>query len=116
MLEHGLIDPNGTETTAGILMLSAEFGIFSLVVGTTVFTAAMVKSFASVHGVVDTGVGILELLNCHIAIQSPGGAVLQCNVEYQYTLKASINNETTTPSDVPYRRLYQLWVRIVSIV
>ncbi|WGR68761.1 MULTISPECIES: DUF5801 repeats-in-toxin domain-containing protein [unclassified Bradyrhizobium] len=94
--EAGL-SPNGSaaatdlETTTGGFAISATDGIKEIVVGGTAFTLAEIQAFGTTHGTVNTGEGVLTLTN--YSGDSFGGTV-----SFSYTLSATIDNDSATPT------------------
>ena len=91
VFEHGLVSGGDTsETATGSFAVSASDGILNVVIGGTTFTLAQVQAFNGTQSV-STGEGVLTLTG--YTGNSFGGTV-----SYNYTLSATIDNDSKVPS------------------
>ena len=97
--EAGLTSAGGTsETTTGMITVTAPDGIKSVTIGGQVFTVAEldVLTAGSPSAVIDTGEGELRITGISNKTGAPGAPV-SADVSYTYTLKVA--NTNATPAD-----------------
>ena len=98
VLEHGLVTTDNTHIATGSVLLASKYGVYRIVVGSTNFSEKQIRNFSSTTPTVDTGEGIIEFLSCTVTQETDSGVMQKCTVDYQYTLKAAIKNDTVVPT------------------
>ena len=98
VLEHGLVTTDNTHIATGSVLLASKYGVYRIVVGSTNFSEKQIRNFSSTTPTVDTGEGIIEFLSCTVTQETDSGVMQKCTVAYQYTLKATIKNDTVVPT------------------
>lgn len=98
VLEHGLVSPGNTHIANGFLKLTAKYGVYRIVVGSTNFSEKQIRAFNTTTPSVDTGEGILKFLSCTVIGETANGVMQEGIVAYEYTLKATITNDTVVPN------------------